>query len=266
MRNDYRIFLFWGTCALFVGFVWWAFFDFPLEERWTAAINVLATVAIGLFTFTLWQSTDKLWTASEKQFGLSKDISDRQAIEIQNQLDLARISARAAEQSAKAAIAAERARFFIIIIKHNLNDVLATIGMYPNSPTMPLRFEPRIEYVFKNYGKTPGIINEVSHGLVVHPGPPEPVYAVSGHLFVENMIAAGEGTENQTFDGPILFDSIADGLPILVGQKHIWFYGRFDYEDVFGNPQVHRWSMRYVKIGRSWFFQPYDYKHYNSSS
>jgi len=115
MQNSYRIILFWGACILFVAFIWWAFFGFPLEDKWPAAINALATIAIGLFTFALWQSTDQLWTASEKQFGLSKEVSDRQAIEIQNQLDLARISARAAEQSAKAAIAAERARLYVNI-------------------------------------------------------------------------------------------------------------------------------------------------------
>jgi hypothetical protein len=59
---------------------------------------------------------------------------------------------------------------------------------------MPLSFEPKIEYVFKNYGKTPGIISELSHGLTVHPGPPDPVYMVSSHTFMENMIAAGEAT------------------------------------------------------------------------
>jgi hypothetical protein len=80
------------------------------------------------------------------------------------------------------------------------------------------------------------------------------------------MIAAGTETETQRFDGPVLFDTIADGLPISTGQKQFWFYGRFDYEDVFGNPQVHRFLMRYVKTGLHWGFQPYDYKHYNKST
>jgi hypothetical protein len=80
------------------------------------------------------------------------------------------------------------------------------------------------------------------------------------------MIAAGEETELQKFDGTVLFHTVADGLPILTGQKHFWFYGRFDYEDVFGNPQVHRFLMRYVKTGQRWGFQPYDYRHYNQST
>jgi hypothetical protein len=141
MSNNSIRSLFFLGCALLVAFIWWAWFGFPLEgaDKW---ITAAATLLIGLFTFTLRQSTEKMWTASEKQFGLSKDVSDRQAIDIQNQLDLARISARAADQSAKAAIAAERARFYIIIIKHNLHEALSDIERYPNSPTMPLRFEP----------------------------------------------------------------------------------------------------------------------------
>jgi hypothetical protein len=224
------------------------------------SILAFATVGLGL-------ATVGLYFAGKRQLALAEQTASRHGVEIQDQIDIAKISARAADESAKAAIAAERARFFIVIKKHNLDDILKSVGRYPNSPTMPLSpYEPSIEYVFKNYGKTPGIISEVSHGLAVHPGPPDPVYTVSGHLFVENMIAAGEETELQKFDGPVLFHTVADGLPILTGQKHFWFYGRFDYEDVFGNPQVHRFLMRYVKTGLRWGFQPYDYKHYNKST
>ncbi|MHC2839797.1 hypothetical protein [Bradyrhizobium diazoefficiens] len=232
----------------------------------SAFITAIATAFIARYTLTLKRSTDKLWDAGEKQFALARETSDRQNVEVQHQIDIAKEAGRAAQKSADAAVAAERARFYVVIKKHNLADFLSLAGMYPNSPTMPYSFEPVIEYAFKNYGKTPGIISEVSHGLIVHEAPPDPVYQVSDHLFVENMIAAGETTETQKFDGPVLFDTIADALPILTGQKHFWFCGRFDYTDVFGNPQVHRFFMRYVKTGLQWGFQPYDHKHYNQSS
>jgi hypothetical protein len=246
-----------------------------IEERHEATEEAIAyynkwlmffTAALAVATIVLGSATVALYLSAEKQFNLTKDSNARQAVEIQNQIDIARISARAADDSAKAAIAAERARFFIIIKGHNLHNALETLGRYPNSPTMPLSFEPLVQYAFKNYGKTPGIIREVSHGLAVHEGPPDPVYVVSRHLFVEHMIAAGGETEMQKFDGPVLFETIADGLPILSGQKHFWFYGRFDYEDVFGNPQTHRFLMRYVKTGQKWGFQPYDHRHYNQST
>jgi hypothetical protein len=235
-------------------------------DIFSAFITAIATAFIARYTLTLKRSTDKLWTSGEKQFALSKETSDRQNIEVQNQLALAKEAGRAAQKSADAAVAAERARFYIVIRKHNLTEFLVKAARYPNSPTMPFSFEPFVEYEFKNYGKTPGIISEVSHGMIVHQGPPDPVYQVSSHLFVENMIAAGGVTEPQKFDGPVLFDTIEDTLPILMGQKQFWFYGRFDYADVFGNSQVHRFLMRYVKTGLQWGFQPYDYKHYNNST
>ena len=247
--------------ALYV--VWW-YVSYAINA---GTITALATAAIAWFTLTLRRSTDKLWKAGEQQFTLAKETSQRQAVEIENQIDIAREANRAAQKSADAAVASERARFYIVVKRHNLNEILRAIGQFPNSPTMSLApHAASIEYSFKNYGKTPGIISEVSHGLEVHHGPPDPVYAVSDHLFVEHMIAAGGYTEQQKFDGPILFDTVADGLPLVNGEKHFWFYGRFDYEDVFGNPQVHRWLIRYVKTGLKWGFQPYDYKHYNKSS
>jgi hypothetical protein len=240
---------------------WWNhIFDKP--DAYVALFTALLVVS----TIALWRSTRKLWEAGEKQFKLAKETTDRQAIEIKNQIDIARIAARAADDSAKAAIATERARFYIVINAHNLESFLKAAGRYPNSPTMPFSFGPIIEYAFKNYGKTPGIIKEVSHGLSVNEGPPDPVYTVSKHLFVENMIAAGGTTEAQKFDGPTLFRNIETAMPVIQGQAHFWFYGRFDYEDVFGNPQVHRFFMRYVKIGLNWGFQPYDHKHYNEST
>jgi hypothetical protein len=44
------------------------------------------------------------------QFRLAQETVDRQAVEVQDQIDIAEISARAADKSAKAASAAERVR------------------------------------------------------------------------------------------------------------------------------------------------------------
>jgi hypothetical protein len=235
-------------------------------DHWSTLITAIATACIAWFTLSLRQSTDRLWKAGDDQLRLTKDISDRQSKDISNQIDIAREANRAAQKSADAAVATERARFYVVIQKHNFEDFLKRAGMYPNSPTMPFSFDPMIEFTFKNYGKTPGIIREISHGLTASPEPPDPVYMVSKYLFTEYMIAAGEMTETQKFDSTPMFQNIQNALPLLHGQAHFWFYGRFDYEDVFGNPQVHRFYMRYVKIGLNWGFQPYDYKHYNEST
>jgi hypothetical protein len=176
-------------------------------EKTTSDPIALFTLILAFSTVGLWVATISLYRAGERQLKLAKETSDRQAIEIQDQIDITKISARAADESAKAAVATERARFYIVIQGHNIDLLLQTLGRYPNSPTMPLSFEPTIQYAFKNYGKTPGIIREVSHGLQVHSGPPDPVYTVSKHLFIENTIAAGQETEGQKFDGPVLFQT-----------------------------------------------------------
>ena len=53
-------------------------------------VTAIATVFIGLFTYTLKQATDKLWKAGDEQFRLAKETADRQAGEIQEQLRLTR--------------------------------------------------------------------------------------------------------------------------------------------------------------------------------
>jgi hypothetical protein len=134
-------------------------------------LNALATVAIGYFTYTLKTSTDRLWESSDKQFSITKEIADRQFIETQNQIDIARISARAAQVSADAAVAAERGRFFVVVGNHNFSRVAAVGKQWPNSPTMPIDGQLVVTYCFKNYGKTPAVISEISHGIEISPTP-----------------------------------------------------------------------------------------------
>lgn len=63
-------------------------------EFWSAKLTdwllAILTGLLVLFTYKLWKSTDKLWTAGDDQYRLAKDISGRQASEIQEQLKLTR--------------------------------------------------------------------------------------------------------------------------------------------------------------------------------
>lgn len=218
----------------------------PFLHTNEGGITALSTVIIAIFTGILGGFTISLAKATK-------------------------IAADAAADAAKAAVATDRARFYVVIKKHNISALIKWLNHYPSSETMPLNFEPKIEYTFKNYGKTPGIILEVSHGIASNVGVPDgPVYSVSGHMFSERMIAADAETETVTCDAPIMFQTIGDGLPITQGRCHVWFWGRVDYRDVFGQPQVHRFLMRYVRMGSGsawpWGWQSYDHKHYNQST
>ncbi len=236
-------------------------------DAYNGVITAIATAFIAWFTLSLRQATDRLWTAGEKQLGLSKEISDRQSVEIQHQIDIAREANRAAQTSADAAVAAERARFFIVIHDFNISDLLY---LFAGETDLVLRnvsrsTPPEITYRIRNYGKTPGILSEVSLGMGISPYPVDPVYSLILSSFAEHMIGGGDATSTKEFsyDSP-LESSQADEIGRNISR--LWFYGRIDYEDVFGNPQVHRFYFRTVMSERRCILQPYDHKHYNQST
>src|SRR5262249_44379815 len=98
---------------------WWEFSGF-----WIAWFTVVLTVA----TAGLWRVTGKA-------------------------ADAAKDAAIAAKQSADAAVAAERARFFVTILKHDSIDrFITSADRWDKSPGMPMEGDVRVEYCFKNYG------------------------------------------------------------------------------------------------------------------
>ena len=174
----------------------------------------------------------------------------------------ARIAANAARLSADAAIAAERARFYIVIESHNLTNMiyLARNGA--------LRGENiSIKYRFQNYGKTPGIVRELTLDSRIATDPADP----SGHPvyiteFPEYMIGANGMTET-AFYNPMLALEAPQVEAMGRNTARLWFYGRLYYDDIFGNPQVHRFYFRSVcTTGNHCILQPYDYRDHNKST
>jgi hypothetical protein len=180
----------------------------------------------------------------------------------------ARITADAAKRSADAAVAAERGRFFVVVGPHNFHKVVALSRQWPASPSMPI-IDRRllITYGFKNYGKTPAVIREISHGIAISREPPDPVYTLSNLIPQETVIAPSGTTDEQTCIFDTNLETVKDAMPLSTGEAYIWFYGRIDYKDIFGDMnQTHRFFFRYIDTGKGFRFQPYDYKHYNKST
>jgi len=178
-------------------------------------------------------------------------------------------SIRLATTSTNAAIAAERARFHIIIDSHNLSEFIRAAALYENSPGMAVRRDIRIRYHFKNYGKCPGLINEISHGIRLSELPPDDlVYSVVRQAPKEYLVPSLGETEPQICEGAEPFESMQYAIAVRNGRINIWFFGRFDYVDfVTNSPQVHRFLMRYIQTeSGEWRFQSYDFKHYNMST
>ena len=97
--------------------------------------------------------------------------------------------------------------------------------------------QPQAGITFKNYGKTPGIVADVSTGIIY--SETIPIRVFDEKVVMENIIAPGESTER--------FGTIINGLLSMVlakkvrsGEGTIWVFGTIGYEDVFGKPQSNR--------------------------
>jgi hypothetical protein len=81
-----------------------------VRNSWSVLITAFATIAMGYFTFTLKESTDKLWIAGEKQFTHVKKQASQAFLDrgadlnrLHDQMRIAQQSADAAKRTAEAA-------------------------------------------------------------------------------------------------------------------------------------------------------------------
>lgn len=125
------------------------------------------------------------------------------------------VVARATKTAAEHIPRVERAHLFITIRTHNIRDLFQVGRLYDNSPTMhpnPMEW-PVVEYVLKNYGKTPAILKEIGHGMAMQ----QQAGAARSYTFVERaleVIAPGEESEPITFGlGPPF--TFADSRSVL---------------------------------------------------
>jgi hypothetical protein len=172
-------------------------------EVWTAiGILVIATFTtiLGIFTISLSRSTE--------------------------------IAANAAKLNSQVAIGAERAHLFVQI---EIENIVSTISQASKSASLPKEKSPapRLSYALKNHGKTPAMIREIRHGVIVAPNPPNnPRYETVSHLPV-HILGAGEKTPPiQVIDLPRL--TANDVVAIEELFNTLWFYGLLVYEDTFG--------------------------------
>ena len=145
------------------------------------ALTAVATAAIALFTWTLWQSSEKMWSVTK-------------------------VSADAAVEAADAAIAVERARFFIVIEYHNLTEVISNAesrGVLAAGENFSIR------YRFQNYGKTPGIIKALTVNSMIATEAIEPSrHPIVITEFPEYMIGANGPTKTSWYS-PVLVPDLS---------------------------------------------------------
>ncbi len=161
---------------------------------------------------------------------------------------------------------AERAQMFIMIRSHQLgfieNAARTTDPKMQDGTISPL---PTVWYRFKNYGKTPAIIREISAQLTYFERlPDDPVYVASDQVLHEQMIASGDTTALPGLEKPQVHScpmtqqiTVTQAKSIVRAQAYIWFYGRIIYDDTFGIEHEHRFLWRY---GGAHGFRP-NYEH-----
>jgi hypothetical protein len=226
------------------------------------------TVILAVSTIGLWISTRNLYKAGEVQIHTSRKIAAIQAKQTEASIKEAIKAANAAEKSATASVAVERARLYVVV-DHNFVKCINAAATWSGpieQDERPLAedAQPMAQIRFKNYGKTPGIVAEVGTEILYAEQPPDPVWDVK----VVNANIIGPDDLTEIFPTVITGQmTMAQAKKVRSGEGHIWISGYVNYDDVFGERQVHRFFQRLVCLGHvRYALQAYDYKHYNKSS
>lgn len=281
MLKEWRVCLFFLLAVLFaIWILWWASSGFPLAheicgegnaaddcpsynvilysawrlaeaaDHWGVLITALATGAIGYFTFTLKQSTDKLWQSSEDTLQharseASQARSDRwrESIQFREQLDITNRATNAAVMSAQAgtrqahvaeAALAQLERPYLFVF--DISDLEADDYIDEAGPTGNLLLS--VTYSVANYGKIPAIIKYAQAILGAGIEPPMPERLYDGHTLVAAPIfAAGERrdkvAQHHVWDGESGNDENGQTVPTLKNGESLFLWIILTYRGPF---------------------------------
>jgi hypothetical protein len=145
-------------------------------------------------------------------------------------LSPAKEAADAAKLNAQAVVDAERAYLFVTV-GGDVVPVMEKAVEFDGSN--PSKFEIQISYAFRNYGRTPGIIREISHGVCIAPNlPVQRTYSPVIHL-PSHILSTDKATPNIAVDdAPTITAAIAQSIREI--ENTFWFYGAVTYDDMFG--------------------------------
>jgi hypothetical protein len=121
----------------------------------------------------LWKDASGFFTFGLVLIGVSQAILFLSQLKlIRDSLDeastIAKSAALAANLNAQAVVDAERARLFVIIDQENVTQMIK-IAAIATDPEDRTNYALRLSYSFKNYGRTPALIQEVSHRAIFAP-------------------------------------------------------------------------------------------------
>jgi hypothetical protein len=216
--------------ARLVAFLW--------EHTNPSAVTAVAAILIAVFTWSLWRANERMWSVTSA-------------------------AADAARRSADALVVAEQAQLLAVFGASNIAHVLTELGAREPSGDEAPKERVFVQYVLKNYGRTPAVLKEISHELQHWRSLPEELkYFPIPAMPKEVAVVAGASSESLqcTLSVPLTVEAATS---IRRSDSYLWFYGRVVYEDAFAREREHRFLYRY-RIGPG--FQPYHYKDYNKST
>jgi hypothetical protein len=148
-------------------------------------------------------------------------------------------AADAAKLNAQAVVDAERARIYVEVngvelirqIQHSINYSPAHT---PEQLQAPVRAILGVVYAVKNYGRTPAIIKEISHQLIVAKTLPNlPRKTAPVNPFPMSHFLARETESGITCNFESVF-TVKDTREVFGSLKTVWLYGHIAYDDTFG--------------------------------
>ena len=117
--------------------------------------------------------------------------------------------------------------------------------MYDNSPTMhPSKMDgPTLQYVFKNYGKSPGVLQSAMHGIHIDSNPSDTMrtFVMSDSSLALEIIGVGAESAVSTvsYTEPFTF---GDARALVTEDAALYFYGEAIYTDTFGAEITLQWE------------------------
>jgi hypothetical protein len=193
-------------------------------DRHDASITALATIIIAAFTFTLWHSTEKMWTVTKL--------------------------------NVEALIDAERAHLYAVIKTDNLFAALraaSPIVQAEDGATVSPR--PYLEFAIKNLGRSPAIMEKIGWSLVQRqPGIRTWEYSIGP--IANPVIDGGKETEPAT---PCVFEAelrIADVRDAFSGVRPLYFAGYVVFTTSLDRIYEFRWQ--YENSGNRWLLTHYE--------
>lgn len=203
------------------------------------AVTALATWFVATYTRKLNVSTRKLWLAGEHQTRIGEDTAKATMS-----------AAQAARDSADTLPALERAYILLEMVAANTRNIDRIIDLIAKGKIVNRKFEtgadgyPIIEFTFKNYGRTPAIIKDISYKFDHWSIETTPAYIHREDIRSESALGFNESTAIKR-TGVLLPISKEAAEAILARKSFLWFYGRIVYDDVFGREHETTFWWRY---------------------